>query len=241
MSKPMPRFLAEFPGNLPRPAILAMTLLMWACAAELPSEPESTVGNVPQLAKGKGGKPGVTPGPVELTPLSITFADREGDRIRSDGLLDKTYSDGVCGVAAHFNSTSDDAILDPDDSRVKRSERAVCGSEPRAIHFNFGLDLGPDLVTSTGGFMNIDSVRVVEAVEAGMDPVLRRTQFNIQPCNRLVFDPDEFDGTNHVEVKRVDDSTWLVTAEPDFAVGYCVDLDVFIDMPFQVTITLRNP
>ncbi|MDX1746205.1 MAG: hypothetical protein R3324_09735, partial [Halobacteriales archaeon] len=205
-------------------AILALSFLMQACAAELPTDSVADEGLRPQLAK--GGKPGVSPGPVEETPLSVTFADRVDDAIRSDGLFGGKYEDGACGVAAHFNSTSDDAILDPDASRIRRKDQDACGTSERAMRFDLGF------MTIEGGFMNIDKVRTVETAD------VRRAQFNIDGCNRLVFDPTEYPGTNYIEVERVDESTWYAHAEAGFAVGHCVDLGSDVDAPFAVVIQL---
>lgn len=206
------------------PAVMALSFLMHACASDLPTDPATEEGLRPQLAK--GGKPGVTPGPVEETPLSITFADRPGDAIRSDGLFGGTYEDGVCGVDAHFNSTSDDAILDPDASKIRPKDEAACGTSGRSMSFDLGF------ATIEGGFMNIDKVRTVETAD------VRRVGFNIDGCSKLVFDPTEYPGTNYVEVERVDESTWSVHAEEGSAVGHCVDLETDVELPFAVTIRL---
>lgn len=194
-------------------------LVVSACAAELPTEPVEAL--TVQMAK--GGKPDKT-GPVQETPLAVTFEDRTGDGITSDGLFAGRYEDGHCGVAAHFNSTSDDALLDPDASKIRRKDQAACGTDARHLTFDLGF------TTAEGGFMNVDQVRTVATSK------VRRAQFNIGPCNRLVFDPTEFSGTNYVEVERIDDSTWHVFAEPGFAMARCVDLGVDVDMPFSAIV-----
>lgn len=207
------------------PHLFALSVFLGACAADLPTGP-SGLDAGPRLAK--GGKPGVQPGPVEQTPLAVTFADGTDDAIRSDGLHGGAYEDGSCGVEAHFNSTSDDAILRPHASRIRRRDEAACGTSERVIQ----LDLGFTQVE--GGFMNIDKVRTVETSQA------RRAQFNVEGCNRLVFDPTEFDSTDYVVVERIDDSTWSARADVGFATAHCVDLGVDVEMPFAVVIRLAS-
>lgn len=197
-------------------------LLLSACMGDMPTVPSEAT--APQLAK--GNRAGAGGGPVEETPIAVTFADGAGDAIVSDGLFDGRYEDGACGVAAHFNSTSDDAILDPDASKIIRKDQDLCGADERSLTFDLGF------AVVDGGFMNVDQVRTVTT------SALRRTQFNIQPCSRLVFDPAEFPGTDHVVVDRLDDTTWHVSADEGSAVARCVDEGVDVEMPFAATITV---
>lgn len=173
---------------------------------------------------GGGGKPG---GDAPSASTVINFRDAATDNILSDG--NTSYEDGNCGVLADFSLN--DARLDPD-ANFKGKTAKTCGT-PRTLVFVWDTpaDGGATKATREDGiFMNIDGVET----ETGTD-VLHMGQFNV--CNRLVFNPDEFSGSDALLVTSNADGTWTVRTQPaPHDKGYCVGDGRLWHMPFELTI-----
>lgn len=225
--------------QIPRASALLFTigLFAWACT-EVPTESrvattEATADAKPPWAGGGGGGDG---GGETSSATTVSFSDRADDNILSDDRGD--YIDGDCGVLADFNVT--DARLDPD-ANYKGKAKRECPEGPRGLNFVWddpvdGGSVKPDRLD--GIFMNIDAVET----ETGVD-VLHAGQFNV--CNRLVFDPNEFPGSDALLVSFDDggtpsdesDDSWTVrTQAGGNDVGYCVGDGRYWHMPLELTI-----
>ncbi len=186
---------------------------------------------------GKGPPGGRDPGEW---PMTVTFADRAGDQIRSEGelrpdLTDLSYSDGECGVMAKIGNL-DDALFDPDWSYKKRDARN-CGAARVQV---FEFDDRPAR-TDLGAFMNIDGLCSMAVAEVRTDT---RAQFNV--CGTLVYADTTIaaeDGPRQlagVRAERTGQTTWKVTADGPAAEAYCTGGEgAFQSMPFQLTITAQ--
>jgi len=167
----------------------------------------------------KGGPPGGgDPGEWATT---VSFADRVGDRIRSD--TDVSYVDGECGVMAKIGNL-DDMRFDPDWS-YRRKDARTCG-EARALAFYFDFENDPPAeATLAGAFMNIDGLCTMAVAEVRLDTY---GQFN-------VGSPLQFED---LRAQRTNSTTWVVSTD-----GLSGDLATRVDgtgglhMPFELTIT----
>ncbi|MFQ5680350.1 MAG: hypothetical protein ACE5HP_12935 [Gemmatimonadota bacterium] len=218
--------------------VLLGSLLLWVGCDATPSALETDGPLAPGSQFAKGGKKG-PPGGGTTASTIVSFSNRAGDNIRSDGR--GSYADGVCGVLADFNLT--DARLDPDASRIKRKQKSTCG-DPRALVFEWDQpdDGGPTKATRVDGiFMNVDQVET----ETGTN-VPHIGQFNV--CNRLIFNPDDPfvgpTGSDSLLVSFNDqgnadpaDDTWTVRTQPfPNDKGFCVGDGRLWHMPFELTI-----
>lgn len=169
-------------------------------------------------------KPPPVPQDPDEWPVTVTFADRFGDQIRSDAelrpdLADFSYVDGECGVMANIGNL-DDARFDPDWS-YKRKDARNCGAA-RVLVFEFD-DGRPD--RHFGAFMNADALcaMTVGEVRTGTS-----VQFNV--CTTLVY--------SGVRAERTGPASWLVTADGSAAEAFCSgDGGSWHNMPFELTIT----
>jgi len=200
------------------PVVLAglVALVLIGCSDSIVGADEELAN--PVLKKGGGGGP---PAP-DYYPITVTFDDGPGYRIRSDAerrddLTDFSYVDGECGVWANIGNF-DDARLDPDRDYKGKLSR-TCG-DPRVLVFDFE-DPRPD--RADGIFMSIDGLY---AMHDG-DTARVEAQFNV--CNTLVFPT--------VQAVRTG-SSWLVTAEGDDAYADCSGDGSHHNMPFKLTITM---
>jgi len=174
----------------------------------------------PVLKKGGGGQPPA----ADYYPITVTFADRVGDRIRSDkelrpDLSDHSYADGECGVWANIGNF-DDARLDPD--RDYRGKLARTCGDSRVLVFDFKE---PHSDRADGIFMNIDGLFAMSVGQS----TSTTAQFNL--CNTLVF--------AGVEATRTAAGSWLVTADGPDADAVCSGDGSLHNMPFELTITLQ--
>jgi hypothetical protein len=170
-------------------------------------------------------------------PLIITFADGLTHKITSDGL---PYDDGVCSVSATFNLN--DARLAM--GTIKRKQKSACGGvKTRVIRaaFTDRADDGPphprDGEVRDLKFMNIDHVEHVTQTV----PVLKKAAFNGVCSIGVRFNPDDYPGTDFVEVFQNPDGTWTVRAQPPNDVAVCINLDdsnppTYYHMPFELTV-----
>jgi hypothetical protein len=208
-------------------AVLLVGVLLFgsaACADSVVGTDDSvTAESSPVLKK----KPPPVPQDPSEWPVTLTFADREGDQIRSDAelrtdLTDFSYVDGECGVMAEIGNL-DDVRFDPDWS-YKRKDARTCG-EARVLVFEFD-DGRPD--NYSGAFLNINGLC---AMGVGETRDTTYAQFNVgQP---LAFDD--------LRAERTDAATWVVSTDGDSG-----DLAIKGDgsthtMPFALTITSLDP
>lgn len=192
-----------------------------ACADSVVGTDDSvTAESSPVLKK----KPPPVPQDPSEWPVTLTFADREGDQIRSDAelrtdLTDFSYTHGECGVMAEIGNL-DDVRFDPDWSYKKKDARR-CGVA-RVLVFKFD-DGRPD--RHFGAFMNADALC---ALGVGEVSISTRIQFNV--CTTLVY--------SGVRAERTGQATWLVTADGTAAEAFCSgDGGSVHNMPFEVSIT----
>lgn len=204
-------------------AVLLVGALLFgsaACADSVVGTDDSESASSPVLKK----KPPPVPQDPSEWPVTVTFADRPGDQIRSDAELRSdlpifSYVDGECGVMAEIGNL-DDVRFDPDWSYKKRDAR-TCG-EARVLVFEFD-DERPD--RHFGAFMNADALC---ALGVGEVSTSTRIQFNV--CTTLAY--------SGVRAERTGQASWLVTADGSAAEAFCSgDRGSWHNMPFELTIT----
>jgi hypothetical protein len=174
------------------------------------------------------------PPPVEEPaewPIAVTFADRDGDQVRSDAELrpelgDHAYVDGDCGVWGNIGNF-DDARMDPD-REWKRKLARTCDRE-RVIVFEFDEPRVPARA-EVGAFMSVEDICTMSVGDEPRTGV--PAQFNV--CNVLSFDAG-------VRVERTDASTWIVSTDGTDAAATCLGDGSTHTMPFELTITLMEP
>lgn len=182
--------------------VTAICFLGIACA-------EAPTGGTPEdLTPQFKGKPQPDP------PINVTFHDRDGDNIRSDGhlIFGSFYEDGVCNVDATFNLNYSRLYLK---GRIKNKDEAACG-DARFIEIactdrvDGSPPGGQDGNVVEGRFMNVDGV---ETVESGTVP--RFAIFHMPGCAQgLNFNPDRDANSNWVNVTKNDDGTWTIATGP---------------------------
>lgn len=177
-------------------------------------------------ARAKKRPPPVVEEPTEW-PISVRFADRPTDQIRSDAelrpdLADHAYVDGDCGVWANIGNF-DDARFDPDRD-WKRKLAGDCGSE-RLIVFEFDPPREPARAEA-GAFMSVEDICTMGIGETRTDTP---AQFNL--CNTLNFDAG-------VVVERNSATVWTVTTDGTAAEATCSGDGSTHTMPFQLTIEM---
>ncbi|MCL7984637.1 MAG: hypothetical protein M8872_05210 [marine benthic group bacterium] len=171
------------------------------------------------------------PPPVEEPeewPIAVTFADRDGDQVRSDAelrpdLSDHAYVDGECGVWGNIGNF-DDARMDPDRD-WKRKLARTCGTE-RVIVFEFDEPREPARA-EVGAFLSVEDICTMAVGDTPRTGV--PAQFNV--CNVLSFDAG-------VQVQRTDASTWIVSTDGTDAAATCLGDGSTHTMPFELTITM---
>jgi hypothetical protein len=178
----------------------------------------------PSFKKGGGGGPPGGGDPSEW-PMTVTFRDDPGDRIRSDAelradLTDFSYVDGECGVMATIGNL-DDARFDPDWS-YKRKDARNCG-DARVLVFDF--EDRPD--QATGAFVNIDGLCAIAPGEGRSNTY---GQFNVGLP--LVF--------GGLHATRTAALTWVVSTDGGSDLATRDDGTTY-HMPFELTITALDP
>ena len=222
-------------------ALLTAICMLGIACTEGPTDSAAELTG-PQLAR--GGNKG--PPPSGDKPITVTYDNRAGDNIRSDG--GGTYEDG-CNVSAKFNLN--DAILNLK-GRIKKKDEATCG-HPRFIAVSF-----TQLVTNSppgsqngntvqGRFMNIDHVETVTGTNE-----VRAGGFQMPGCahgvrfNTAVHSTAEFT-VNNVLVTQVAENEWRVESEAPHVAVCIPDEDKpqagprsYYHLPFSFTVTVNN-
>ncbi len=191
----------------------------------------------PEFAKGGKGKPAGDP------PITITFANRTGDKITSD--VGGSYVDGECNVDATFNI--DDARLFLG-GRIKKKEQETCG-DPRRVMVAFTDPVDGSQPDGTVG-ASFFKVNEVEQVTVALGTVGRTAVIGGAGCaHQLKFNPNQDSKSNDVEVTKHANGTWTVATRPyPNNVAVCIpDEDranppprSYYHMPFSITVTLNN-
>lgn len=196
------------PARVPLAVMAAMVVSLTACLDTPTAVDSSDLWAVSQKKNGNGGsgKPSVGDTISEFRSTTVTFADRDGDRITSDALLragdtkypGPEYKDGECGVWANIGNFND-ARFDPDRNYKPGKHGRSCG-DARVVAFDFtdGPEEFRGLLTA-GTFFNIDSISDMGVSETRMV----KAQFNI--CTTLKF--------ASVHVEHPYDSVWTVTTD----------------------------
>jgi hypothetical protein len=179
------------------------------------------------LGAQKPAKSGGKPGGDQLYPADITFADRAGDAIVSDGLGPYTNGDGF---DAGFYSASNDLVLRG-------------GRQPRYLQFDYSNQIsgsGPTGTCQEGSFMFMNIHNIL-----GMSPGdTKQGTATFGPCivsGTLQFNQTTYTGTDNVEVVRNMDGSWTVTSTGNSAAalferkGNRNILLGLYSMPFQIT------
>lgn len=205
-------------------------LLIGGCLLGLTGCGDSPVGTdgdeSSALAKKK--PPPVVEEPTEW-PISVRFADRATDQIRSDAELrtdlpDHAYADGDCGVWANIGNF-DDARFDPDRD-WKRKLARECGTE-RLIVFAFDPPREPERA-EVGAFMSVEDICTM-----GVGEIRTGTPAQFNVCNTLSFDAG-------VVVERNSATVWTVTTDGTGANATCSGDESSHTMPFQLTIEMQG-
>ena len=250
--------------NLPTPALIAaIGFLAAACTDELPTS--VTDASAPNF----GHKPNHNPGgdgggpPEGDQRITVTFEDRAGDNIRSDGrVIDDNgrviYVHEVCGVFATFNIR--DARMVTDNQKIRPKDATVCGGrDARFVEVEFSSD---DLVVGSPRRLELENtvveghffkVNEIELMIAGTDKLVSAV-VHLPACGHgLRFSSNRTDqdglgiAVNDVLVTRNTDGTWTARAEPPNDVAVCIpdehDKDplprTYWHMPFEVTVAFK--
>jgi hypothetical protein len=220
--------------------VLVVAIGLLACS-DGPTSSETGVSD-PQFGRGGGKKPGLP----EDRPITVTFHDRLGDNIASDGR--GTYETG-CNVSARFNIN--DAILNLK-NRIKKQEQEACGY-PRYMSVAYvdrvgGSPPGPqDGQTVEGKFMNVDHV---ETVELSDGTVQKEAHFQMPGCGlglkfAASFSEEGGIQVSDLDVTKISDDTWTIAtrAFPD-NIAVCVPSTKGVErsyyhMPVALTVKLQ--
>ena len=227
-----------------RKTALAAVVLMVSACADAPTTPDLEVPG-PLFAKpgGKGGGNKNAP-----PPITVTFLDRLGDNIRSDGR--GSYVDGACGVTAFFSL--EDARLTTG-GNIRRKDATACGgTEPRAVMVSFtqrvlGSPPGPQNGNTVAA--NFFKVNEVELVTEGNGTVLRSAVVHGAGCAfGLRFNPNLDPNSDLVTVTKIADGTWTVATQdyPDNVAACLPDEDSpnpappsYYHLSFSITVVLK--
>ncbi len=226
----------------PAALLAAMGFLAIACSDARTDSSAELAG--PQF--GKGGNRGPPAGDPSIT---VEFADRAGDNVRSDNhaIFGRVYDDGVCNVDATFNLGDARLFLK---GKINKKDRATCG-DPRRIQVAFTDRVGGsqpggrDGSTVEATFFKVNDVELVTV--AGT--VLRTAVIGGAGCpHQLLFNPGQDPLSDSVEVSQNADGTWTVATQP-YAnnVAVCIPNEdkanppprSYYHMPFEITVTLK--
>ena len=205
----------------------------------------------------------VEKGPAQDPPITVTFEDRAGDNIRSDGRVigddgRVIYVHEECGVFATLNIR--DARMVTDNQKIRPKDATVCGGrDPRLVEVEFSSD---DLVAGSPRRVELEGtvweghffkVNEIELMITGTDELVSAV-VHLPACGHgLRFSSNRTDqdglgiAVNDVLVTRNTDGTWTARAEPPNDVAVCIpdehDKDppprTYWHMPFQVTVALK--
>ncbi len=186
----------------------------------------------------------------ENRPITLTFEDRTGDNVGSDGR--GIYDDRACGVSALFNVY--DARLVPDKSKIKPNDAENCGGrDPRNVMVAFTAPVGGsqpggrDGSTVGANFFKVDEVEQVTVADG---TVLQTAVIHGAGCaHGLQFNPNLDPLSSSVEVTMTGNGTWTVATQafPD-NVAVCIPNEdkanppprSYYHMPFSITVTLKQ-
>ena len=193
-----------------RRAALAAVVLMVSACADVPTTPDLDVPG-PLFAKGGGKGGGNKNAPP---PITVTFLDRLGDNIRSDGR--GSYVDGACGVTAFFSL--EDARLTTG-GNIRRKDATACeGTGPRAVMVSFAqLMEGSPPGPQDGNIVAADFFKVneVELVTEEDGSVPRSAVVHGAGCAfGLRFNPNLAPQSDLVTVTKNPNGTWTIATQP---------------------------
>ncbi len=178
--------------------------------------------------------------------VTVTFADRAGDKIKSDG--HGSYVNGVGGVVGQiFVSGSGDMTLN---LKNTRPNRVFNGDYTPATDADPISDNPPSGTFTNGSFINIPRIWQMTVGETST----RGAAFNAAVGSfRWCLDPAKCGGaaTDVITVTRTAFDKWTATADPASATTIRSDLSVllkmpsvtavaFYHMPFQLTIQCKT-
>jgi hypothetical protein len=209
------------------------SLLLFAAAAGCSQE-----GLAPSSPTSPSSIVAAKPGGDELWPADLTFADRSGDAITSDGLGAYVHSDGGGYESAFHSSTGDFVLRGSDGGRIVNVDftNRLTGSGPVGA------------VADDRPFIRVAAIRDLQVGASQSAVAVFSSLPGGQTPGKFWFNPNKHGDSIRVAVVRNDTCTWTVTADPGVDVaaleqsakGNKTTVVGTYAMPFQMTIVLQG-
>jgi hypothetical protein len=172
------------------------------------------------IASSFGAQKGKPAPPPPYVSASVQFIDRNDDNIKSDGLNDRTYTDGSRGISCYMYTTTN-----PGTGIVGDVILNITAAAKRKLWYNFSpIDgSGPSgVICSNTEYINIRGVYPVIFGHPQASSAQIGSGFLFLGAYAISdHNPGQY--STPVLIERLNDKQWQVTADPEVGSEYWID------------------